>query len=62
MFLINRWDSLMNYNPETSFDEAVKKESQFDEFFKSVESMVNMQTSEVKDTVQKWEAIDLELN
>jgi hypothetical protein len=52
----------MNYNPETSFDEAVKKESQFDEFFKSVESMVNMQTSEVKDTVQKWEAIDLELN
>ena len=48
MCLINRWDSLMNYNPESSFEEAIKKEQQFDEFFKSVESIVNMKTSEVK--------------
>lgn len=42
MFLLNRWDSLMNYNPKTSFEEAVNKEKQFDEFFKSIESMINM--------------------
>ena len=32
----------MNYNPKTSFEEAVNKEKQFDEFFKSIESMINM--------------------
>lgn len=42
MFLLHRWDSLMDYNPKTSFTEAVNKEKYFDEFFKSVESMINM--------------------
>ena len=52
----------MNYNPESSFEEAIKKEQQFDEFFKSVESVVNMKTSEVKNNEQKWLANELELN
>ena len=62
MFLLNRWDSLMNYNPDTSFQEAIKKEQQFDEFFKAVESLANMKRSEIKDTVQKWGPTDLKLN
>ena len=45
MFLLNRWDSLMNYNPKTSFDEAVRKESQFNEMFKQVQSLINMKKS-----------------
>lgn len=62
MFLLNRWDSLMNYNPKTSFDEAVRKESQFNEMFKQVQSLINMKKSQVKDTTQSWSKVDIELN
>jgi cysteinyl-tRNA synthetase len=40
LFLIHQWDSLMNYSPETSFNEAVAKEKQFDEFFKTVKAIL----------------------
>ena len=62
MFLLNRWDTLMNYNPETSFDEGRVKIRQFDEFFKQIESMINMNQCSVKDTEQKWSINEIELN
>jgi cysteinyl-tRNA synthetase len=40
LFLIHQWDSLMNYSPETSFNEAVAKEKQFDEFFKNIKAVL----------------------
>ena len=42
MCLLNHWDSLMNYNPETSFEEATRKQAQFDELFKTIQSLINM--------------------
>lgn len=62
MFLLNRWDSLMNYNPATSFDEAVNIEKRLDEFFSKTESLINMKKSAVKDTSQKWSKAELTLN
>jgi cysteinyl-tRNA synthetase len=38
LFLLHNWDSLMNYTTEKSMPEAVEKERQFSEFFKSVKA------------------------
>ena len=49
LFLIHRWDTLMNYMPGKSFNEAIVKEKQFDGFFKNVQS--NLRLCNIKDTV-----------
>ena len=36
LFLLHGWNVTMNYSPENSFPEAVRKDQQFDEFFKSI--------------------------
>lgn len=38
LFLIHHWNVLMNYDPQTSFAEAKRKEEQFDNFFKNVKA------------------------
>ena len=40
LFLIHQWDRLMDYDMETSFDEAKRKEEQFDNFFKNVKAII----------------------
>ena len=49
----------MNYSQEDSFAEAIAKEKTFDEFFKSVKAILRQ--CNIKDTVQKWEKVDEEL-
>lgn len=56
MFLIHSWNSTMNYDPEKSFPEAVKKEEQFNEFFKNVKA--TLRQCNIKDTDQKWNEKD----
>ena len=50
----------MNYSTEKSMPEAVEKERQFAEFFKTVKATIRQVN--VKDTEQKWGAKDYELN
>lgn len=38
LFLLHQWDSLMNYTTEKSMPEAVEKERQFAEFFKTIKA------------------------
>lgn len=43
----------MNYDQEKSFQEAIVKEKQFDEFFKTVKAILRQ--CDIKTTSQKWE-------
>lgn len=60
LFLLHNWDSLMNYTTEKSMPEAVEKERQFGEFFKNVKAILRQ--CNIKDTVQKWNEKDYQLN
>ena len=40
LFLLHNWDSLMNYDTKKSMPEAVEKERQFSEFFKSLKAIL----------------------
>jgi cysteinyl-tRNA synthetase len=60
LFLLHNWDALMNYTTEKSMPEAVEKERQFSEFFKTVKAVLRQ--VDVKSTVQKWNSKDVELN
>jgi len=60
LFLLHGWDSLMNYTTEKSMPEAVEKERQFSEFFKTVKA--TLRQCNVNETEQKWNAKDYELN
>jgi len=46
----------MNYSPEESFPEAIKKEKQFDEFFKNIKAILRQ--CNVHDTRQAWTSED----
>lgn len=46
----------MEYDPEKSFQEAVNKEKQFDEFFKNIKA--NLRNWDIKTTEQKWNEKD----
>jgi cysteinyl-tRNA synthetase len=48
LFLLHSWDSLMNYTTEKSMPEAVEKERQFSEFFKTVKA--TLRQCNIKDT------------
>ena len=38
VFLLHNWSSLMHYSEENTWTEAVSKEKQFSEFFRSVKA------------------------
>ena len=50
----------MNYTTEKSMPEAVEKERQFSEFFKSVKA--TLRQCNIKNTEQKWNEVDHHLN
>jgi cysteinyl-tRNA synthetase len=60
LFLLHNWDALMNYTTEKSMPEAVEKERQFAEFFKTVKA--TLRQCNLAGTVQKWGSRDYELN
>ena len=60
LFLLHNWDSLMNYTTEKSMPEAVEKERQFSEFFKTVKA--TLRQCNIKDTQQKSLQRDFDLN
>ena len=60
LFLLHSWDSLMNYTTEKSMPEAVEKERQFSEFFKTVKA--TLRQCNIKDTQQKSLQRDFDLN
>ena len=53
VFLLHNWNSLMNYTTEKTFPEAIGKERQFTEFFRSVKALTR--NIEIGKTIQKWE-------
>lgn len=59
LFILQKWNALMNYSPEDSFGEAVIKEKQFNEFFKIVKSVLRQ--CDIQTTVQKWNDDDRKL-
>lgn len=50
----------MNYSSENSFAETVKKEEQFDEFFKNIKAVLRQ--CNIDKTSQKWNDLDRELH
>jgi len=52
LFLLHQWHTTMNYSPEESFPEAIKKDDQFAEFFKNVKA--TLRQCNVNETSQKW--------
>lgn len=60
MFLLHNWDTTMNYNRETSFNEATAKDTQFTQFFRNVKA--KLRCVEVKTSVQKWAESDYQLS
>jgi cysteinyl-tRNA synthetase len=49
----------MNYDQDKSFQEAIVKEKQFDEFFKTVKAILRQ--CDMEKTNQKWTAKDFDL-
>lgn len=60
VFLLHNWSSLMNYTTEKTFPEAVGKDRQFTEFFRSVKALTR--NIEIGKTSQKWEKADFDLS
>ena len=60
VFLLHSWSSLMNYTTEKTFPEAIIKERQFTEFFRSVKALTR--NIEIGKTTQRWEQADFELS
>jgi cysteinyl-tRNA synthetase len=60
LFLLHQWHTTMNYSPEESFPEAIKKEDQFAEFFKTVKA--TLRQCNVNETSQKWTEKDFALD
>ena len=52
LFLMAKWNGEMQFDPEASFQEVIKKEDQFDQFFHNVKALVRQVN--VKDIDQKW--------
>ena len=59
VFLLHHWSSLMNYSEENTWTEAIGKEKQFNEFFRSVKA--HTRNVEVRDSSQKWTERDFAL-
>jgi len=60
LFLLQRWNKIMNFDPLTSMDEALEKERQFKEFFQQAKAIIR--NFDIKKNPQKWNEIDKELN
>lgn len=60
LFLMHRWDGLLNFSPQNSFAEAQKKEDQFDQFFHNIKAILRQ--CNIKDTDQAWKKEDRELH
>jgi len=59
LFLVHNWSSLMNYSEENSWAEAVFKEKQFSEFFRSVKA--HTRNLSIGTTEQRWGQRDFQL-
>lgn len=40
LFLMNQWDTKMNFNPETSLEEARSKDKEFKNFFRTMKAII----------------------
>ena len=52
VFLLHNWGSLMTYSEETSLPEALAKDQQFTEFFRTVKA--HTRNVKIKEENQKW--------
>ncbi len=55
LFLLHKYDSIMDYNGEASFEEASNKEKRYKEFFGNVKSV--LRTNPITDN-QIWDLRD----
>jgi len=60
LFLLQKWHKIMNFDPETSMQEAIEKERQFAEFFQQAKAIIR--NFDIKKNPQKWNSEDFELN
>ena len=60
LFLLHRWDTLMNFEAETSFPEAVAKERQLYHFFHAAKAA--LRELDAASTPQAWDARDFSLS
>lgn len=60
LFLLQKWYKIMNFDPETSMEEAVAKDTQFNEFFQQASAIVR--NFDIKKHPQKWNDEDYKLN
>ena len=59
LFLLNQWDTLMDFNPESSLEQAQSKDFEFKSFFRSVKQIT--QIYDIKKTSQKFNQKDFDL-
>ena len=60
LFLLQRWSQIMNFDPNTSMEEAIAKDKQFEEFFQQAKAIVR--NFDIKKNPQKWNQKDYDLN
>jgi cysteinyl-tRNA synthetase len=60
LFLLQKWNKIMNFDPKTSMDEAIEKERQFREFFQQAKAITR--NFDIKKNPQKWSEKDRELS
>jgi len=52
LFLLNRYDKKMNYNPDTSLDEPRAKDKQFQVFFRTAKEIIR--NFDMRDNPQRF--------
>ena len=60
LFLLQKWNNIMNFDPKKSMVEALAKEEQFKEFFQQSKAIIR--NFDIKKNPQKWSEGDRELN
>ncbi|CAI2362349.1 unnamed protein product [Moneuplotes crassus] len=60
LFLLQKWNKIMNFDPKVSMAEAIAKDSQFSEFFKQARAIVR--NYEIHQTSQKFNMEDKQLD
>lgn len=60
LFLLQKWDKIMNFDPATSMTEATAKDKQFKEFFQQAKAIIR--NFDIKKNPQKWDETDRELS
>ena len=60
LFLLQRWQVIMNFDPNTSMEEAIAKDKQFAEFFRNAKA--NVRNFDIAKHPQKWNEKDFALN